>query len=105
MNTTTNTTTDTATRTRPVHQVRLGSIKAAVWSNPTDNGIRYNVTFCRIYKDKDGDSWKSTDSFGRDDLLVVAKVADQAHSWIHQCERKEAAAKPPTAEKVEVPDQ
>jgi hypothetical protein len=65
---------------KPIHEVRLGSIKAAVWKNDTENGTRYNVTFSRIYKD--GDQWKSTDSFGRDDLLIVGKVADQAHSWI-----------------------
>ena len=64
----------------PIHEVRLGHIKAACWKNDTESGIRYNVTFSRIYKD--GDNWKSTDSFGRDDLLTIGKVADQAHSWI-----------------------
>ena len=58
----------------------MGAIKAAIWKNDTQSGVRYNVTFSRLYKD--GDEWKSTDSFGRDDLLVLAKVADQAHSWI-----------------------
>jgi aryl-phospho-beta-D-glucosidase BglC (GH1 family) len=67
---------------KPIHEVRLGHIKAAVWKNEVENGVRYNATFSRIYKD--GDNWKSTDSFGRDDLLVLAKVADNAHSWIHQ---------------------
>ena len=67
-------------KTRPIHEVRLGHIKAAVWSNDTEAGVRYNVTFSRLYKD--GDQWQSSDSFGRDDLLQVAKVADQAHSWI-----------------------
>ena len=33
-----------------------------------------NVTFSRLYKE--GDQWKSTQSFGRNDLLVLAKVAD-----------------------------
>ena len=65
---------------KPTHEVRLGHIKAAVWKNETESGVRYNTTFCRIFKD--GDNWKSTDSFGRDDLLLVGKVADQAHSWI-----------------------
>ena len=41
---------------------------------------RHNVTIERLYKD--GDDWKSTTSFGRDDLPLVAKVADLAHSWI-----------------------
>ena len=68
------------TKTKPIHEVRLGHIKAAVWKNETEGGVRYNVTLSRIYKD--GDNWKSTDSFGRDDLLLVGKVADQAHSWI-----------------------
>ena len=31
---------------------------------------------------RDGEQWQSTDSFNRDDLLILAKVADQAHSWI-----------------------
>ena len=67
---------------KPVHEVRLGSVKAAIWKNASDKGVRYNVTFERIYKD--GDEWKATISFGRDDLLGLAKVADRAHSWIHE---------------------
>lgn len=67
-------------KTKPTQEVRLGCVKAAVWRNETEAGVRYNVTFSRLYKD--GDSWKSTESFGRDDLLQLGKVADQAHSWI-----------------------
>ena len=71
------------TKDKPVHEVRLGAIKCALWRNDTDNGIRYNSTFTRLYRD--GDEWKSSDSFGRDDLLTLAKVADLAHTWI--CEQ------------------
>lgn len=67
---------------KPVHEVRIGSIKAAIWANDTDKGVRHNVTFQRLYKD--GDEWKSSDSFGRDDLLLVAKVANLAHTWIYE---------------------
>jgi hypothetical protein len=67
---------------KPAHEVRLGSIKAAIWQNQTDNGTRFNVTLARIYKD--GEQWKSTDSFGRDDLLLLSKVIDQAHTWIFE---------------------
>ncbi len=67
---------------KPVHEVRLGAIKAAIWRNDTDNGVRFNVTLSRLYRD--GEEWKSTESFGRDDLLVLAKVADRSHSWIHE---------------------
>lgn len=78
---------------KPTHEVRLGHIKAAVWRNETEAGVRYNATFSRIYKD--GDDWKSTDSFGRDDLLLLGKVADQVHSWIYeQSQVDDGASKP-----------
>ncbi len=73
--------------TRPTHEVRLGSIKAAVWRNQTETGVRHNVTFSRLFKQDD--KWAATQSFGRDDLLLLRKVADQAHSWIHQQEQEE----------------
>lgn len=70
-----------ASKQRPAHEVRLGRIKAAIWANQGDNGTWYNVTLSRNYRD--GDEWKSSTSFGRDELLTVAKVADLANSWIH----------------------
>ena len=69
-------------KNKPVHEVRLGRIKAAIWANETDNGVRHNVTITRLYKD--GDEWKTSTSFGREELPLVAKVADLAHSWIYQ---------------------
>ena len=69
-----------AVRPQPVQEVRLGAIKAAIWQNDTENGVRFNVTFERLYRE--GETWKSTESFGRDDLLLLGKVADRAHSWI-----------------------
>ena len=72
----------TTTRARPVHECRMGRVKAAIWANETETGIRHNVTVSRIYKD--GDDWKDSTSFGRDDLPLVAKVVDQAHDWIFQ---------------------
>lgn len=76
------TATRTAPKARPINEVRLGRIKAAIWKADTQVGIRYNVTFARIFKD--GDQWKSSDSFGRDDLPLLAKVADMAHTWIFE---------------------
>lgn len=80
---------------KPVHEVRLGAIKAAIWKNDTQNGVRYNTTFNRLYRE--GDEWKNTDSFGREDLLVLGKVADLAHTWIHaqgQEEREDNRKRP-----------
>ena len=58
----------------------MGRVRAAVWANETENGTRHNVTVSRLYKD--GDVWRDSSSFGRDDLPLVAKVVDLAHSWI-----------------------
>ncbi len=66
---------------KPVHEVRLGRIKAAIWKNEVEGGVTHNVTFSRLYKD--GDDWKDSASFSRDDLLLLGKVADLAHSWIY----------------------
>ena len=70
---------------RPVHTVRYGHIKAAIWRNMVDVGNNsrpmYSVTFSRSYKD--GETWKDSGSFGIDDLLVIAKAANDAHSYIH----------------------
>lgn len=75
------------TKTKPVHTVKLGLVEAAVWRNENDGKPRYNVTVRRSYAvaEKDGRlNWSTTDSFGRDDLLSLAKVVDCAHSWIHK---------------------
>jgi len=71
---------------KPVHEVRLGRIKAAIWENDTQNGTRHNVTFTRLYRD--GEQWKDSTSFGRDDLPLLAKVADMAHTWIFEQNRE-----------------
>ncbi len=67
---------------RPVHEIRMGCVRAAIWENETQNGTRYNVTFSRLYRD--GEQWKDSSSYGRDDLLLLAKVADQVHTWIYR---------------------
>ena len=69
-------------KTKPVHEVRLGRIRAAVWENSTQTGIRHNVTVSRLYKD--GEQWKDSLSFGREDLPLVIKVLDIAHTWIYE---------------------
>ena len=72
-----------AARNQPVHRIRISGVHAAIWQNRGENGTWYNVTLSRSYKDTN-DEWKSADSFSADDLLLVAKVADEAHSWIIQ---------------------
>ncbi len=74
--------TRTGPRNQPVHEVRLGGIKADIWQNQTEAGVRYNVTFERL-SHQEGD-WRSTLLFGRDDLLLLGKFADLAHFGEHR---------------------
>ena len=69
---------------RPVQTVRYGAVRAAIWRNVLDNGNAtrpmYRVTFGRLYRD--ANEWKESASFGCDDLLLLGKVANEAHTWI-----------------------
>ena len=67
---------------KPVHEIRLGRIRAAIWANETKVGVRHNVDVECLYTG--GDEWKSTKSYGRDDLPLVSKVSDMAHTWIFE---------------------
>ena len=76
----------------PVHVIRLGLIKASIWRKQTKSGERHNVTVARLYKN--GDVWKESGCFGRDDLLLVAKVSDLCHSWIMESPQSMESGQP-----------
>lgn len=70
---------------KPTAEVRLGRIKASIWANRSQDGGRWHtVRLTRLYQD--GEEWRSTHSFGRNDLLTVAKVADLAHTKVCELE-------------------
>lgn len=74
----------------PIHTIRFGLIKASIWQNSTRSGERHSVAIVRLYKN--GDTWVESTRFGRDDLPLVAKVSDLAHSWIYEQHKSEPAA-------------
>lgn len=80
---------------KPVHQIRLGKIRAAIWANESgDKDPWFNVTVSRLYHDE-SKGWKDSASFRRDDLPLVAKVADMAYAWIW--ENRQATSSPEQA--------
>src|SRR5260370_20238644 len=84
-------TTQEAPKQRPAQTIRYGRLKASIWRQESDKGPWYSVALARTYRDQAG-KWQSSGSFGRDDLLVLAKLADQAHSWIHRQMVQDAAS-------------
>ena len=73
--------TTTTTKNLPAKTIQLTNLKAAIWRNTNEKGPKFSATFERIYKDGE-DQWKSSHSYTRDDLLVLAKLADWVFSWI-----------------------
>lgn len=70
-----------ATNNKPATTFKRGTVKAAVWENTGKDGIFYSVTFCRSYKDAEG-NWKNTESYAQGDLEALADVAFQARLYI-----------------------
>ncbi len=75
-------------RQRPVHEIQLGSVRAAIWEDRFFDGPRYRVSLSRV--PRDGEASSRFDRFEADDLAVVAEIVDLAHLWI--CEQAELIA-------------
>ena len=58
----------------------MRSTGAAIWQNETKAGLRYGVTFSRLYRTEDG-KWANSTTFDRQDLLAeMSAVADEVFS-------------------------
>ena len=77
-----------ADKNRPSHQIRIGRIKAAIFENGDDAPRK--VQFTALYKD--GDEWKGSGSFTREDLPLLIKVADQVHSYLYEQKQEEGSS-------------
>ncbi len=58
-------------------------IRAKIWTNNGSKGLWYNATIARTYRDKDGEL-QDSDSYSRDDLLHLARVAGKAFDYVNQ---------------------
>ena len=72
-------------------EFRFGRVEPPIGANETERGTMHSVTFQRLYHD--GKEWQTTETFGRDDLLLLAKVTDQAHTWICENASRQAEEK------------
>jgi hypothetical protein len=64
----------------PVHEIRVGMMKARIWQKRTRSGPRHTVSIVRLFRN--GDVWKESSRFGRDDIPVLRLLLDKAHTWI-----------------------
>ena len=82
---------------KPVHKIRRGAISASIWRYENTDGenlrISHAVTFQKSYL-KDG-NWENTNLYGRDDLLLLSRVAVMASDWIFEQGQKKQEEPPP----------
>ncbi len=65
---------------KPVWEVRRGLIVVRIWQKRTGQGLRHTVTVTRLYRN--GDLWKQSSRFGRDDIPLIRLLLDEAYTWI-----------------------
>lgn len=68
------------TTNKPVHEIKQGRIRAAIWINEGKNGTRHTVTLQRLYKQEG--TWKRATSFYADDVPLLTQVLAEAQGWI-----------------------
>ena len=76
---------------KPAHKIRIGVLQVTIWKNQSDKGTWYSIIPSRSYKQDD--AWQETDSLGFDDLLSMAKLLDQAHTWIMRQQQADAQSR------------
>jgi len=69
------------TSAKPVKVIRMGLIRVSIWANETASGTRFSVSPARLYNK--GGEWKSSISFGEDEMLVLCTALELAHVWIN----------------------
>ncbi len=71
----------------PIHEIRKGLIKVRIWRKQTRSGLRHTVAVVRLFRN--GDVWKESTRFFRDDVPLMRLVLDDAYRWIYQQSAKD----------------
>lgn len=75
-------------KAKPIHRIRSGALTVSIWEQTGSNGTYYRVNAQRAFKKEGADAWQHTDSFGRDDLPIVALLMQSAWAWINRREQE-----------------
>lgn len=74
----------------PAIVLRSGALSVSIWKREHEGEVFYNATPSRAYTQDDGKTWEYSDSFNRDELLIVAELMRSAWQWIHRAQKEEA---------------
>ena len=79
------------TKSKPVYEKRIGSIRLAIWENENEGKTWFNVSAVRRFKD--GEEWKEASTFnGLSDLTHLAKAVELGMAWIERRENGQGEA-------------
>jgi len=63
-----------------IHEIRRGLIRVRVRVQGKKDSPRYSLSVVRVYRN--GDQWKESSRFGRDDIPLMRLALDEAYGWI-----------------------
>ena len=63
-----------------IHEIRRGLIRVRVCVQGKQESPRYSLSVVRVYRN--GDQWKESSRFGRDDIPLMRLALDDAYGWI-----------------------
>ncbi|MEX0283341.1 MAG: hypothetical protein AB3N23_01890 [Paracoccaceae bacterium] len=75
---------------QPIETLRDGRLKATIWENSGQSGLYHSVTLAKTFEDRDG-KLQDSNSFTGAELLRVAELAREAHSYVREARRDMAA--------------
>ncbi|HQX53058.1 MAG TPA: hypothetical protein PLY87_25875 [Planctomycetaceae bacterium] len=76
--------------TQPIHEIRHRLIKVCICRKQTHSRLRHTLTIVRLYRN--GDVWKESTRFSRDDIPLMCLVLDEAYTWIFENSKRTEAA-------------
>ncbi len=79
-------------KNKPAHKIRgsVGSgLSLTIWKHDSDKGPWYSATPSRSYKE--GDQWRESNSYSQQDFLELAEMFREAHTWVKEQTRAQAA--------------
>lgn len=64
---------------KPIHEVKVGKVRAAIWANQSPNGTYHCVTLGTLYKT--GERWKTSSSVDLADISDAHQALQQVSAW------------------------
>ena len=70
-----------ATNQKPLHQIRIGAIRASIWEQQSGNTSFFTVSYSRSYRDRQG-QWHSGHSYTEQYLSAIRDCTLEARKWM-----------------------